>query len=195
MFESMVNKIIDMQISNGTLAEEDRNIYIYGYQMLIEFCINIVSSVLIAIIFHAYWIVFIFTLAFLMIRGYAGGYHARTSLGCFGLSAGMLIVVVVLIECLDSTTVGKWLFLSEIIMMPCAFKRLPIPAQSKPISENERLHFRKKVKQIYIAELIAELLMLGAGKNAWALSILGVHVVLFTMILMTVGKVENRKEK
>ena len=41
MFERTVQKLVDSQIEKGALKEEDRNIYRYGYQVLIEFCINI----------------------------------------------------------------------------------------------------------------------------------------------------------
>ena len=73
MFERTVQKLVDSQIEKGALKEEDRNIYRYGYQVLIEFCINIVVSIAIALIFRAFEIVIVFTIAYLLIRGYAGG--------------------------------------------------------------------------------------------------------------------------
>ena len=98
MFEKAVQKLVDGQIEKGSLKEEERNIYRYGYQVLIEFCINIIVTILIAVLFQAFKTVIVFTIAYLLIRGYVGGYHAKTSLGCFCLSAGMLISVILVIQ-------------------------------------------------------------------------------------------------
>lgn len=183
MFEPIVKKIVDHQIDSGTLSEADRGVYLYGYQMLIEFCINIITSIIIAAIFQAYWIVLVFTAAFLVIRGYVGGYHARTSLGCFCLSACMLIAAIIAVKYINNGGMAGWALLTEIIMLPCIFKRAPIPAANKPITENERIHFNKKVKQLYIAELIIEFFLWLLGLNDCALSVLAVHAVLFIMVV------------
>ena len=111
MFEAVVQKIVDNQIEAGSIKESEQSIYLYGYQMLIEFCINIVVSVLIAIVFQAFGSVITFTLAFLLIRGYVGGYHAKTSLGCFCWSASILIVSVVMVKFIGEQEIWQWFFL------------------------------------------------------------------------------------
>lgn len=194
MFEAVVQKIVDSQIKSGGIKESERSVYLYGYQMLIEFCINIITSILIAFIFRAYGIVVMFTVAFLLIRGYAGGYHAKTSLGCFCWSASILIISVMAVKLVVNLDIGAWLFLLEVIILPCVFHGTPIPNRNKPITENERLHFNRKVKQIYFLELLVELFLLFQGLNTLALSILAVHVVLFIMVFAgTLPKKRHQK--
>ena len=183
MFENIVEKIVDRQIQDSILAEEDRNIYLYGYQMLIEFCINIITSIIIAVVFDAYLTVLVFTVAYLMIRGYAGGYHAKSSLGCFCMSAALLILAVVFVANTGGADMKNNLFWLECIMMPCVIYYMPIPAANKPITENERRHFKKKIKQIYFMELILELIFLFLKLYVCALSILAVHITLFIMVV------------
>jgi len=183
MFEAVVQEIVHNQIEAGSIDESDKEVYLYGYQMLIEFCINILVSVLIAFVFQAFVEVIIFTIAFLLIRGYVGGYHAKTSLGCFCWSASILIGSVVMVKIVSVQEVWQWFFLLEIMAMPCVFKCSPIPTANKPITDNERIHFKKKVKQIYILELIVELLLVLCGLKEYALSILVVHVVLLIMVI------------
>ncbi len=195
MFEQTVKKIVDHQISTGSLKEEDRNVYLYGYQMLFEFCVNIVASILIAIIFDSYAIVTIFTIAFLMIRGYVGGYHAKSSIGCFCVSAGMLIVATVLVRYIGDRDIGRWMFLSEIVVLPYIFRNTPILVVSKPITENERVYFNKKIKQIYTAQFFVELVFLFCQKTMWALSVLAVHWTLFFMALTETIHNKRKKDK
>lgn len=184
MFETVVQKIVDDQIEKGVLEAEDKNIYLYGYQMLFEFFVNIATSVIIAVVFQAYMSVFVFTIAYLLLRGYVGGYHAKTSLGCFCCSAGMLIASVLMVKAVTGMVFCNWFFLLEIIMLPCVFRRTPMPDVNKPITENESIHFNKKVKQIYSIELVIELIFLLCGLQVPALSIWAVHVVLFIMVLV-----------
>lgn len=186
MFEKAVKKIVDKQIESGMLPEADRKLYLYGYQMLIEFCINIMTSICIAVIFDAYLTVLVFTVAYLLIRGYAGGYHARTSLGCFCMSAGLLILAVIMVDQVSGLEMRNILFILECVMMPCVILNTPIPSENKPITENERQHFNKKVKQIYLFELLLELFSLFFGMEVCALSVLAVHIALFIMVLFDI---------
>ncbi len=184
MLEVIVQRIVDEQIKKGSIDELERPIYLYGYRMLIELGISVIASILIAFLFQAYAIVLCFTVAFLLIRGYVGGYHAKTSWGCFCFSVGTLIISTVVVVGISKLSYGNYFFLLEVIMLPCIFRKSPIPNVNKPITENERVYFNKKVKQIYVVELLVALLLLFMEKDTFALSILAVHIVLFIMILM-----------
>lgn len=189
MFEQTVRKLVDGQIEKGALKEEDKSIYRYGYQVLLEFCVNIIVSAVIAAAFQAYEIVIVFTIAYLLIRGYAGGYHARTSLGCFCLSACMLISVIVIVQFIDAGNPARWpLLVPEVVIVPFIFKYAPVPVANRPVSDNERVHFRKKVRQIYCIELTMALILLYFGMTTCAMSILAVHAVLFVMIMLQILK-------
>lgn len=180
--ENIASKIVNHQIGKGILQESDRNIYQYGYQMLMEFGINIITSIVIAIIFQAFNIVIVFTIMYLMMRGYAGGYHAKTSLGCFGMSAGILVSAILLVQKLAGMELDWWIFLIvEVIMMPVIFIGTPIPVKNKPITDNEYCHFKKKVKQIYFIEVALILILIWCGKPVYSLSIMATQVVIFVM--------------
>ena len=185
MLEHAVHKLVESQIEQGALKEEDRNLYRYGYQILIEFAINIIVSIFIAVFFRAFDIVIVFTAAYILIRGCAGGYHAKTSLGCFCVSACMLIGVILLVQYIDGMGLTVWMpFVPEIFITPCIFAKTPIPDPNRPISENERVHFKRKVKQLYCLELAAAVLLQWFGKTTCALTILAVHMIIFIMVIL-----------
>lgn len=185
MLESAVHKLVESQIAKGVLKEEDRNLYRYGYQILIEFAINIAVSILIAVVFRAFEIVIVFTAAYILIRGYAGGYHAGTSLACFCISGGMLISVILAVQWTAGLEFAAWEpFIPEILMTPCIFAKTPMPDKNRPISENERVHFKRKVKQIYLLELAAAMCLQWLGQTTCALTILAVHAIIFIMVII-----------
>ena len=181
MLESVAYRIVNTQIRKGLLKEEDRSIYQYGYQMLMEYCINIATSISIAAFFHAYKIVLVFSLAYFLLRGYAGGYHAKTSIGCFLMSAAVLAAVVVVVGYVGNISFDKELILAEVVMLPYVFKKMPIPVKNKPITENEKIHFGKMARLVYAVELAVGIVLIGLGRMECALSVLAAHGVIFIM--------------
>ncbi|MBD5546019.1 MAG: accessory gene regulator B family protein [Lachnospiraceae bacterium] len=181
MLESVAYRIVNTQIRKGLLKEEDRNIYQYGYQMLMEYCINIATSITIAAFFHAYKIVLVFSLAYFLLRGYAGGYHAKTSIGCLLMSATVLGAVVAVVRYVGNISFSKELILAEVVMLPYVFKKMPIPVKNKPISENEKIHFGKMARWVYAVELAVGIVLIGLGRMEIALSVLAAHGVVFIM--------------
>lgn len=184
MLETLAYRIVSYQIQKGLLKEEDRSVYQYGYQMLMEYCINIATSIVIAASFHACGIVLVFSLAYFLLRGYAGGYHAKTSIGCFLMSAALLTAAVAAVRYAYGIRFSQWLLLTEIVMLPCVFKKVPIPVKNKPITENEKVHFGKRARILYGVEILAEVVFVGVGRLEYALAVLIAHEVIF---LMAVG--------
>lgn len=181
MLEKWVARFVDSQIAHGSIKAEDRNIYKYGYQVLAEYCLNLSAAVLIAFFFRACGIVLVFTIAYMAVRSYAGGYHAKTTLGCFLMSAIMLIGVILAVRAAAGLEGCGRLLIMEILLLPYIFIKVPIPIKNRPLSENEKRHFGKAARMLCGAELAVELLFLWRGKELYALSILAVHLIIFLM--------------
>lgn len=194
MLEKMLQRIIERQIERGNIAAEEKSIYVYGYRMLLELGANLTASILIAVFLREWMVVLVFLIAFFMIRGYVGGFHAKTGIGCFCLSACTLFTSVILIRGICDMVYGKYFLALEIVMMPCIIKKAPIPSENKPLSENERAYFQKKVKWIYSLQLFAELILFFAGMGKWAFSVWAVHVLLMIMVIIDFFVVYNNTQ-
>lgn len=194
MLEKLVARLIEYQIRQGTLEQKDKGLYQYGYQILFEYIFNALAAVLIAAVFHAYGTVLVFTIAFMLVRSYSGGYHAGTGIGCFVMSALMQIAVIFAVRGLCSfdfaKEIGAWerlelpegFFLTEIFLLPYIFRRVPVPVKNKPVSENERLHFRKCARLLYILELAAGIFFLRIHQAEYAMAVLCAHLIIFLLI-------------
>lgn len=186
MLEKIITRLVEYQISRGILEEKDKRLYQYGYQVLAEYAANLLTAVLIAAVFHAYGIVLIFTLSFMLVRSYAGGYHAGTGLGCLILSALMQIAVILMVRALGSAEfMNPEIFGTEVIMVFYIWNRIPVPVKNKPMSESERLHFRKKARILYILELLIEIIFLAAHRTEWAMAVLSAHLMVFFLVFFS----------
>lgn len=183
MLEKCIIRLIEYQIRQGILEEKDKRLYQYGYQVMVEYAANLLMAVLIATVFHAYGIVFIFTLAFMLVRSYAGGYHAKTGLGCFILSALMQIAVILGVRMLCGIEpVNQGIFGTEIIMLIYIWNRIPVPVKNKPMSESERLHFQKRARVLYTLELLTEIIFLSVHRAEWAMAVWSAHLIVFLLV-------------
>ncbi len=197
MINRIVASLIDYQIKQGILQENERNLYHYGYQMMIEYVLNILAALFIAMVLDAYGIVIIFTLTFMLIRSYTGGYHAGTGLSCFIMSAVMQIIVIlgVRLICGADFPIGGVLTI-EIFITPYILYKVPVAVPNRPISENERIHFRKRARIIYALELVAYIGMIVINQTEYALSILFAHLIIFILVIINeIFKLNNFEEE
>ena len=125
--------LTDYLIKKGLVQEEDRPIYEYGFQILIEIFLWVLCCTIIAALTCSLIELCIFFIIFFPIRSYAGGFHFRKFSVCLPFSCTTFLIII---------------YLSRIIIMPRGL--LIIPGISEPpvrtlratIPENERHIFR-----------------------------------------------------
>lgn len=93
MIEKLAQTLVAWQMERNYLKEKDRGLYTYAYELLLGQTVNFLIACILAVVFHAYLTVFIFLVAYIPLRSYAGGHHAETSGICTVVSAAILCVV------------------------------------------------------------------------------------------------------
>lgn len=183
MIKKIADRIVDYQIKISMIKSEEKRIYQYGYIILLEYCINIVAAALIAVVFKAHWIMLAYTVSYILLRSYAGGYHAKTSLGCFCMSVCVLILAIGIIRGISDWKMVEILFATEVFMIPYVFMRIPIPIENKPMNDNEKRHFGRRTRILYLLETVVEIALLAVGWRQSALAILLAHVTILVLVI------------
>ena len=75
-------KATDLMVRNEIISSEDREIYVYGLKQGLILLINILTTLLIGFAFNKTTETIVFLASYIPLRVYAGGYHARTQMGC-----------------------------------------------------------------------------------------------------------------
>lgn len=83
MVHKLAGKITDWLIKNGTISQQNKENYVYGLEVSIEKLITYSFLLLLAIVLKIFIPSVLFILFFVVLRGYAGGFHASTYWGCF----------------------------------------------------------------------------------------------------------------
>ena len=85
--ENTSNKIVGRMIANDVIGADERAIYSYHIQVMLESVVGHTIIFLCAALTGHFVEIFLFLLSFGVLRGSASGYHCKTSVGCFVLSS------------------------------------------------------------------------------------------------------------
>ncbi len=136
-------KIADFLCKNNTIRDEDKDIYIYGFEIffsnLINFTIVVVLGYLLNELAHAA----LFYIAFVVTRSYSGGYHASTYLKC-NIAFASVFILTMIISRLSLPGISLiYLLVFLAIYVGCILEYAPIENSNKPLSEPGKNKYRK----------------------------------------------------
>lgn len=181
-------KIVNDLTRSDIVKAEDAEIYIYGINQILTSVLNVSSALIIGLIIDVFTEVAVFMAAYIPLRSFAGGYHAKTPLRCYIFSVIMLIVVSIGMKYLS---IEEWIY--YVILAAAASVVLilaPVEDRNKPLDEIEHQVYKRRTILIAAMELtlalLLKLLMLDDLFIATAYS----FVVLSLMLIA--GKAKNR---
>jgi len=185
--EKLSHKIGDDLVRSGVVKEEDAEVYIYGINQILAYVLNVSSSLIIGLIFGVTLEIIIFMAAYIPLRSFAGGYHAKTPLRCYIFSVIMLIVVSIGLKYL---CLADWVYYAVLAVSVFVILALsPVEDKNKPLDEVEHKVYKRRTVLIAAVELvICFLLWMMKLHNLFAAVVYSFAVLCFMVIN---GKVKN----
>ncbi len=143
MINKLSRRFADKLLVNGAITEEEQELYIYGFFMLLSQLMYLVLACIFGLILGCLVESVIFYIAFQFIRRYAGGYHAATETRCEILSTLSLLVCIIVIRLSKIYDFQNVLLIVSTISSVCIFFLCPLDTLEKPLSDKEFKYFRK----------------------------------------------------
>lgn len=100
-------RIMGYFIRNEIIPDGEKELYIYGLQQGLVLLINLITMIFIGYALGMTWQVIIFSVAYLPLRSYAGGYHARTQRICYIFSIVLITTVLLVIKLISWTNTSS----------------------------------------------------------------------------------------
>ena len=143
MIHQVSRQITRSLINNDIIKFDDVSVYQYGLEVLIMTIAKFTGLFLIGLLTGYLIETIVFILAFSSIRIYAGGYHASTVFKCFMLSLFFLSLDIIACQKLMVVN-NSWISIASAgVALLVIYKLAPVEVVTRPISERERLYFRK----------------------------------------------------
>lgn len=121
--------------------DEKYDLYKYAFFVILSSALHIVVVIILGICFGLLAESIIFYLSFILIRKFAGGYHAKTSAVCFWISFlinGTVLIIMKLLNFFNSPVITISAIISFFIILIIS----PVENDNKPLSSNEKKVYR-----------------------------------------------------
>lgn len=189
MFEKASVKFTDILADKGVIQSSAKEVCAYGLRQIFSSMINAFTTLLIGIVMGMIIEAVIFTIAYITIRIYAGGYHAKTPFRCYLLSIAILAAVMI---CMKHLTLNNIVYYLLMIMSSATILYLsPVEDKNKPLDEKEIRVYKKRAACILIFEFILFIVMNILDLQMFSAAICYAMVMLG--ILLIAGKEKNRR--
>lgn len=183
--------IVQFMLNHGIIEAEDAEIYQFGFNQLMFIAINLITTVIIGIAFSMIFESIIFLVSYMVVRVYAGGYHAKTQFRCYVISSLFIVLALMGVKYII------WEGFASIIAITIAsmviFKLSPVETKNKPLDEIETKIYKTKSRQrivgVYLLCITAKFLAYEVIFKPMSMAIIILSIVLL------IGQQINRHQK
>lgn len=144
MIGKLSERLTAALINRQQIDKGDAALYEYGLFILLSNLFFVCIVCLAGAVCHVLLQSLIFYIAFRCIRRYAGGYHAHTELRCQFFSTISIVGCVLIIKLLQQKHLLILLIFLTILSTITIAIFAPLDTPSKPLSHNEKKHYKKK---------------------------------------------------
>ena len=138
----------------GSIKEAYIEVYAVAMQAALAMILNLITTMLVGGILHMFRHSIVLLAAFIPLRSYAGGYHARGYLSCYVESSLLLAAVLIFLkQVFQKPVLGMVigsLFAVAVIMI---ILWAPMADANKPLSPKETIVFRRRTCILLAAEV------------------------------------------
>lgn len=171
MIARLSKRMASFFVCNRIIKSEDAEVYEYGLQLLLSTVLNTAIALMIAIVSKAIIPCVFYLSSFVIMRKLAGGFHAKTHLGC------CLILIVVLIGFIGFIKIAPTDIYILTSIISIAFSNItvvilaPLEHQNKPLKSKDKIRLRKLSLICIIVLSILAILLGVIGFNRLMLSV------------------------
>lgn len=182
MFTNISERVVNHLICKNIIKDDEHDIYQYGLNRFFTICLNIVTILILGIIFNQVLQGIIFAFSFMALRTYTGGYHAKTPVRCYITTSISIIITLAVIKFIPINRfvcLGLLIFSCLLIMLLS-----PIGCSNKPLDEIETVVYKRRTVIICIAEASVALILLALNFPLIYLPIVFAHILISIALIL-----------
>lgn len=146
--EGLTNRLVKKEI----ISKEDVEVYQFGIECFLMKACHIISYLLIALCFHMVLELLVFLIAFIPLRIYSGGYHAKTEERCYIISCCAVLIALCLIR-FTPVHIMQYGYIVSLVGGMILSMIVPVETSNKPLDKTENTYYKKKARAIIMIEL------------------------------------------
>lgn len=173
----------------NAITAENRELYMYGIQNGLVIALNLLTSLIIGLIFGELIFSLLLLAVYIPVRTYAGGYHASTQIRCYIVSSMIMAAWLSILKWVKIPT--SCCVIAFLICLVICLCLSPVDSENKRFDETEKKVFGKRARVlilicsgIWLSALIADILI--------AVKIITIAICTVSIMLI-IGFIDNNK--
>ncbi|MEG0830358.1 MAG: accessory gene regulator B family protein [Anaerovoracaceae bacterium] len=179
--DRLINASVNALIQKKIIEKSEEELYFFGINQLYVFLLNIATTVVLGAICGMIWQSILFSVAYIPLRRYAGGYHAKTQGMCYCMSILLIVCVLMIIHFVSFEKIG--LIIMLVLSFIIIFARAPVESENKALSTAENKIYRLKSRVILTIEVSCALLLFLLSKELAVCIIMAICCSAFMLII------------
>lgn len=173
---------------NGIISLEESPLYEYGLHEIGVTLLNLITDLLVGALMRMTVPCIIFLVIYIPLRRFAGGYHAKTELRCYGISTLLVLSALCVIRVIpaNGTVLLSMLVGASIVIWLLA----PIDSANKSLDKTEYRVYRRRSRGILIIHWVLTLAV--ALLSFWETISVLVIADVFLGIMLMFGLLKHR---
>lgn len=194
MLQQIAVNFTDYLVKKNVAKQEDREIYIYGFEALFSTLVNTILVIISGILLGILKETIIYVIGFAILRVYCGGYHAKTHIGCVTYFGVLYFSSMALIYFFPYQYSASFSVASAILSYLFILKFAPIEHKNRPFVGNEFAVFRRAARIIGFLEVCVITIIaftqphLAKVSLTLSVAVLSVVAVMVTALAVNKGK-------
>lgn len=175
---------------NGIINKTEVELYSYGFRQMFMILLSIITIIVVGFLFKNVKGSILFSLFFIPIRCYAGGFHCENYFKCYLFSVILTIIVLMAVENQFYLSNMKLIALISYIVV---FLFAPIEDKNRILSENEKKKYKSMAYKILGLYLIINIVTFIGNIN-----IINLYIILAVFVqalMMLLAKITSLCEK
>lgn len=148
--------MIGFLVTNGVIDAKEIEVYKYGFNLFLKKILHSLVFLAIGFVDGRFLGTFIFLICYSSIREYSGGYHAKTSIGCYLCTGVVSLILLALLNLLPEPK-NAWSWVLLLLSGAIIWFRSPQEAENKVLETQEIVRYRTITRRHLIIWGVASL--------------------------------------
>ena len=163
----------------------------WGIKNILDTIFNVTTFLIIGILMGMITETVFFTIGYIPLRSYAGGYHAKTPFRCWIVSSLILFIAMNMICSLKNFSFA--FVVLAVISVFILILLMPVSDIHKPLNENDKLNYKIKGIVILSIEILISIMFFIIGWVVLTYSFFSIWILLTIMLIL--GEIKNKINK
>lgn len=183
MISKIIAKLVEYLYRKNIIDEDKKEIYQYGYEVLISGLIGFAIVMILGAIMKCFMESILFLAVFVPIRQLTGGYHADSYLKCNIVFTVLFLIVILATEAMLTTILFVYIFILAGVFVLAVYEFAPMENPNKPLDEGQKLLNRKIALAVSAIISVTSIIVYFMNKRVAILIAMTLFGIAFLMFL------------